>query len=64
MSKFKEYIDETVNELVQKVSWPSWKELQNKSVIVMVAAVIMSLAIFAMDFSFNKMMEFVYQTLG
>jgi preprotein translocase subunit SecE len=64
MSKFKEYIDETVNELTQKVSWPSWKELQNKSVIVMVAAVIMSLAIFAMDFSFNKMMEFVYQTLG
>ena len=64
MSKFKEYIDETVNELTQKVSWPSWKELQNKSVIVMVAAVIMSLAIFAMDFSFNKMMEFVYQALG
>ncbi|MGB3949328.1 MAG: preprotein translocase subunit SecE [Bacteroidia bacterium] len=64
MSKFKEYIDETVNELVQKVSWPSWKELQNKSVIVMVAAVIMSLAIFVMDFSFNKMMEFIYQTLG
>jgi preprotein translocase subunit SecE len=64
MSKFKEYIDETVNELTQKVSWPSWKELQNKSVIVMVAAVIMSLAIFVMDFSFNKMMEFIYQTLG
>ena len=64
MSKFKEYIDETVNELTQKVSWPTWKELQNKSVIVMITAVIMSLAIFAMDFSFNKMMELVYQTLG
>lgn len=61
MSKFKEYIDETTNELVHKVSWPTWRELQSSAVIVMVASVIIALIVFLMDFTFNKLMENVYQ---
>lgn len=57
----KEYINETVNELVHKVSWPTWSELQGSAIVVMVASVIIALVVFVMDFSFNKVMDFVYQ---
>mgnify|MGYP002789982284 CR=1 FL=1 len=60
MEKFTAYIKETIDELVNKVSWPSWSELQSSAIVVMVASVIISLVIFAMDFSFNNGMEIIY----
>ena len=53
MSKFKEYIDETTNELVHKVTWPTWKELQGSAVVVMVASLIIALVIWAIDMAFE-----------
>lgn len=50
MSKFISYINETVEELVHRVSWPTWKELQNNTIIVAITSVVISLVIFAMDF--------------
>ena len=61
MSKFSSYIEETKNELLHKVSWPSWSELQSSAIIVMIASVIISLVVFVMDFSFNNGMETIYQ---
>jgi preprotein translocase subunit SecE len=60
MSKFKTYIDETTNELFHKVSWPTWSELQSSAIVVAIASIIIALIVFAMDFSFNKMMEAIY----
>jgi preprotein translocase subunit SecE len=54
------YIQEAYEELVHKVTWPTWKELQNSALVVMVASFIISLIIFIMDISFEKMMEFIY----
>lgn len=53
VSKVKEYFTETVNEMVHNVSWPTWKELQSNTIIVVVASVIIALIIFAMDFAFG-----------
>lgn len=61
MSKFSAYLEETKNELLQKVSWPTWSELQSSAIIVMVASVIISLVVFVMDFSFNNGMEAIYK---
>jgi preprotein translocase subunit SecE len=61
MGKFREYIDETTNELVHKVSWPTWSELQSSAIVVAVASVIIALVVFAMDFTFNKGMEAIYR---
>jgi preprotein translocase subunit SecE len=58
--KLKIYIQEAYDEMVHKVTWPSWKELQNSAIVVMVASFIISLVIFIMDFSFEKIMEFIY----
>ena len=61
MSKFKTYIGETANELFHKVSWPTWSELQGSAIVVAIASIIIALIVFAMDFTFNKGMEAIYQ---
>jgi preprotein translocase subunit SecE len=48
-----EYIQDTYHELVHKVSWPTWTELQNNTIIVVIGSVIFSLLIFVMDFIFG-----------
>lgn len=53
MASLKTYISESYNELVHKVSWPTWKELQGSAIVVLVAALIVSLIIFLMDYIFG-----------
>lgn len=58
--KLKAYFEEAYSELVHKVSWPTWKELQNSTFIVMVASLIIALIVSVMDLSFENIMNFVY----
>ncbi|MBN1949947.1 MAG: preprotein translocase subunit SecE [Bacteroidales bacterium] len=58
--KVKAYIKESWNELIHKVSWPTWAELQNSALVVMIASIIIALIVFVMDISFRNLMEFVY----
>jgi len=60
MSKFRVYIDEISDELNNKVSWPTWSELQSSAIVVLVATIITSLLIFVMDFGFDKIMGLFY----
>jgi len=53
MSKIVSYVEESYSELVNKVSWPTWAELQNSTWIVAVASIIIALFIFVMDFVFG-----------
>jgi len=50
----KGYIEETVNELLYKVSWPTWSELQNSAVVVAVSSFIIALMIFIMDYTLGN----------
>ncbi|MBQ6237800.1 MAG: preprotein translocase subunit SecE [Bacteroidales bacterium] len=53
MSKFGDYVKSSYDELVHKVSWPTFKELQNSAVVVAVAALILAVIIFLMDYVFG-----------
>jgi preprotein translocase subunit SecE len=53
VASFKTYLNESYNELMHKVSWPTWKELQSSAIVVLVAALIISLIIFLMDYIFG-----------
>lgn len=53
MSKIKTYFKETYDEMVNHVTWPTWKELQNNTILVVVASILISLIIFAMDYLFG-----------
>ena len=43
MSKIGEYVKTSYDELVHKVSWPSFKELQSSAVVVAVAALVIAI---------------------
>ncbi len=64
MSKISAYIKESYTELVHKVSWPTWEELQSSVIVVMVATVIITLMIFVMDFAFNSVMNIFYKMIA
>jgi len=54
------YIKESYTELVHKVTWPSWEELQSSAIVVMIASFIIALIIALMDIAFKNIMERVY----
>jgi preprotein translocase subunit SecE len=58
--KLKLYFQEAFNELIRKVSWPSWSDLQSSAIVVMVASLIIALIIFVMDYSFQNLMDLTY----
>jgi preprotein translocase subunit SecE len=58
------YFKEAYNELVHKVTWPSFSSLQSSAILVMVASVVFALVIFVMDFVFRNGVEFVYKLLN
>jgi preprotein translocase subunit SecE len=64
MSKISNYIAETRNELVNKVSWPTWPELQSSAIVVMISSVIIALVVFGMDFIFEVLMKQAYDIIS
>ena len=58
--KIKLYFQEAFNELIHKVSWPPWAELQSSALVVMVASLIIATIIFVMDYSFQNLMDLIY----
>ncbi len=61
IKSIRNYIKESYDELVHKVSWPTRTELANSAVIVLSASLIIALIVFAMDFCFQTLLEsFIY----
>jgi preprotein translocase subunit SecE len=54
------YFKESYNELMHKVTWPSWSELQGSATLVLVTSVMLAIVIWMMDFAFEKVMSTVY----
>jgi preprotein translocase subunit SecE len=54
------YFKESYNELMHKVTWPTWSELQGSATLVLVTSVLLALVIWVMDFAFDKVMSTVY----
>lgn len=61
MRKFINYIKECYNELIQKTSWPTWKELQSSAIVVSIASLIIALVVYLMDKSFETLLEAFYR---
>ncbi|MCB9169904.1 MAG: preprotein translocase subunit SecE [Flavobacteriales bacterium] len=75
MASIKTYFAESYNELMHKVSWPTWKDLQSSAIIVLVTALIISVIIFLMDYLFGVqnmgdtsfwkgLLGFIYKLIG
>ena len=57
MKKVVAYIKESYDELVHKVSWPTYSELANSAVVVLYASLIIAVLVFLMDLCFQNFME-------
>ncbi|MEZ4952817.1 MAG: preprotein translocase subunit SecE [Saprospiraceae bacterium] len=49
MESLKLYVQESYNELMTKVTWPTWPNLQQTTVVVLVGLGIFTLLVFIMD---------------
>ena len=54
------YLQESKDELMSHVSWPSFADLQQSTTIVLVASVIIALLIWVMDTASNGLLSFLY----
>ncbi len=64
MAGVSEYIKESYIELTQKVTWPTWKELQSSAILVLIAAIIIALLIFGMDRAIGYVLTKFYSSLA
>jgi len=63
MSRIVEIWKNTSDELVNKVSWPSWEELRSSTAIVIVASVIFALVLWVIDSALGGGMDLLYSLL-
>jgi len=60
MAKVLDFFKDSYVEITEKVTWPSWGQLQNSAVIVLVASVIIALLVFVMDKASSNVLELLY----
>ncbi len=60
MNKVGAYFRDSYKELLEKVTWPTWQQLQQSTMIVLVATVIITAIVWLMDFASNSVLKFVY----
>lgn len=58
------YIKESFEELRNHVTWPSWAEAQNLTVLVAVFSILFSLAIWGVDTVFGKVVKAYFSWLS
>jgi preprotein translocase subunit SecE len=64
MANVAEYIKESYIELTEKVTWPTWRELQSSAILVLVAALIIAMLIFGMDQIIGFVLKKFYSSLA
>lgn len=60
MNKLGTYVRDSYEELVHKVSWPKWEQLQQSTMIVIGATIFITLIISLMDLVASNAMKFIY----
>lgn len=61
MNKVGAYLSESYKELLEKVTWPTWAQLQQSTVIVLIATLLITTIVFVMDFASRGLLDFIYQ---
>jgi len=64
MNKITTYFRESYKELLEKVTWPSWTQLQQSTVIVLVATLLITLLVWIMDLVSHTVLQFIYSLFG
>jgi preprotein translocase subunit SecE len=60
MEKLKLYVQESYNELLTKVTWPTWPNLQSTTLVVLAGLAIFTLIVFLMDAISKATLNLIY----
>ena len=61
MSKVSNYIQDSYKELTEKVTWPNWDQLQQSTMIVLVATLLITALVWVMDTVAAGGLNFIYK---
>ena len=60
MNKFSVFVRESYQEMMEKVTWPKWDQLQQSTMIVLGATLVITGIVALMDFLANGSLKFIY----
>ena len=60
MTKIGSYFGESYKELTEKVTWPNWMQLQQSTVIVLIATLLVTAIVFVMDIASRGLLDLIY----
>jgi preprotein translocase subunit SecE len=63
MNKVATYFRDSYKELLEKVSWPTWTQLQQSTVIVLVSTLLITGIVWVMDLVAQSALKFIYSLL-
>ena len=63
MNKIGTYFRESFKELTEKVTWPTWPQLQQSTMIVLAATLVITFIVLGMDFLAGNGLKLVYDIL-
>ena len=61
MNKVSTYFKDSYKELLEKVTWPTWAQLQQSTMIVLVATLVITAIVWTMDFASSGILQFIYK---
>jgi preprotein translocase subunit SecE len=61
MSKVTAYVRDSYRELLEKVTWPTWAQLQQSTMIVLVATIIITAIVWVMDLGIASLLQMIYK---
>ncbi len=64
MAKFGVFVKDSYKELMEKVTWPKWDELQQSTMVVLGGTVLITAVVALMDFISNGVLKFIYSLLN
>ncbi|MDZ4839058.1 MAG: preprotein translocase subunit SecE [Bacteroidota bacterium] len=53
-------IELTTDELLNKVTWPTWEELQSSATVVLIASVLIAILVFGIDTILEQLFKIIY----
>jgi len=60
MEKLRNMWNQSVDELLNKVTWPTWDELRESAIIVLVASTVFAGIVWVIDFTLGTGLDFFY----
>ncbi len=60
MNKIQSYFKDSYEELMEKVTWPNWQQLQQSTVIVLIATLVITAIVWILDLGSSSVLKFIY----